>query len=52
MKSFLALLILPASLFAQNSSALKSAAKYMPSLSEVGFVTGAINTYMQTATLV
>lgn len=46
------LLILPNLLQAQNSSVLKSATKYMPSLSEVGFVTGAINTYVQTATLV
>ena len=38
--------------FAQNSSVLKKASKYLPSLSEIGFVTGAINCYVQTATLV
>ena len=37
---------------AQNSSVLKSVSKYLPSLTEIGFVTGAINTYLQTATLV
>lgn len=36
----------------QNSSVLKSVSKYLPSLTEIGFVTGAINTYIQTATLV
>lgn len=41
---------LPAS--AQNSSLLKQATNYLPSLSEIGFVTGAINCYVQTATLV
>lgn len=43
-------LILQAS--AQNSSILKKATKYLPSLTEIGFVTGAINCYIQTATLV
>jgi hypothetical protein len=38
--------------FAQNSSVLKSVSKYLPSLTEIGFVTGAINCYVQTATLV
>src|SRR4051812_41499771 len=38
--------------FAQNSSLLKKATNYLPSLSEIGFVTGAINCYVQTATLV
>lgn len=38
--------------FAQNSSVLKSISKYLPSLTEIGFVTGAINCYVQTATLV
>lgn len=42
--------VLPCS--AQNSSILKKASKYLPSLSEIGFVTGAINCYVQTATLV
>jgi hypothetical protein len=42
----------PALAQAQNSSVLKSASKYLPSLTEIGFVTGAINTYVQTATLV
>ena len=37
---------------AQNSNMLKSVSKYLPSLTEIGFVTGAINTYVQTATLV
>ena len=37
---------------AQNSSMLKSVSKYLPSLTEIGFVTGAVNTYLQTATLV
>jgi hypothetical protein len=37
---------------AQNSGVLKKASKYMPSLTEIGFITGAINTYVQTATLV
>jgi hypothetical protein len=37
---------------AQSSSVLKSVSKYLPSLSEIGFVTGAINCYVQTATLV
>ncbi|GEM_PF-3938625 len=44
------LCVLPAS--AQNSSILKKATKYLPSLTEIGFVTGAINCYVQTATLV
>lgn len=38
--------------FGQNSGMLKKATKYLPSLSEIGFVTGAINCYVQTATLV
>jgi hypothetical protein len=38
--------------FGQNSSMLKKATNYLPSLSEIGFVTGAINCYVQTATLV
>jgi hypothetical protein len=37
---------------AQNSKLLKKATKYLPSLTEIGFVTGAINCYVQTATLV
>jgi hypothetical protein len=40
------------SAWGQNSSMLKSVSKYLPSLTEIGFVTGAINTYIQTATLV
>lgn len=36
----------------QNSSVLKSVSKYLPSLTEIGFVTGSINCYVQTATLV
>jgi hypothetical protein len=42
--------VYPAS--AQNSKLLKKATKYLPSLTEIGFVTGAINCYVQTATLV
>jgi hypothetical protein len=52
MKRILLLLLFPIAAHAQNSSLLKSASKYMPTLSEVGFVTGAINCYVQTASLV
>lgn len=48
----LALLIGSSIAQAQSSSMLKSVSKYLPSLTEIGFVTGAINTYIQTATLV
>jgi hypothetical protein len=44
------LAVLPA--MSQSSSVLKKATNYLPSLSEIGFVTGAINCYVQTATLV
>ncbi len=49
---FLILLLGNMQLFAQSSSILKKATKYLPSLTEIGFVTGAINCYVQTATLV
>jgi len=52
MKKLFLILLLPTFIEAQNSSILKGASKYMPTLSEVGFVTGAINCYVQTATLV
>jgi len=45
-------LVCGSSAWGQNSSMLKSVSKYLPSLTEIGFVTGAINTYIQTATLV
>jgi hypothetical protein len=45
-------LLCSGSAWGQNSSMLKSVSKYLPSLTEIGFVTGAINTYIQTATLV
>ena len=52
MKAWALFFASPGLLFAQNSSVLKKASKFMPSLSEVGFVTGAINCYVQTASLV
>ena len=42
----LALLIGSGIAQAQSSSMLKSVSKYLPSLTEIGFVTGAINTYI------
>jgi hypothetical protein len=36
----------------QNSSMLNGVSKYLPSLIEIGFVTGGINSYIQTAILV
>ena len=49
---FFALLLGPGLAQAQSSSMLKSVSKYLPSLTEISFVVGAINTYVQTATLV
>lgn len=51
-KILITVLVASISSHAQNSSTLKKATKYLPSLSEIGFVTGAINCYVQTATLV
>ncbi len=50
--SVLVLASVASPLHAQSSSMLKSVSKYLPSLTEIGFVTGAINCYIQTATLV
>jgi hypothetical protein len=50
--ALLVCLVCSSSAWGQNSSMLKSVSKYLPSLTEIGFVTGAINTYIQTATLV
>jgi hypothetical protein len=50
--ALLVCLVCGSSAWGQNSSMLKSVSKYLPSLTEIGFVTGAINTYIQTATLV
>ncbi|HLP40340.1 MAG TPA: hypothetical protein VK465_02430 [Fibrobacteria bacterium] len=40
------------SAFGQQSGALKKLGNYLPSLTEIGFITGSINTYLQAAALV
>lgn len=48
----LLLVALAGSAFGQQSGALKKFGNYLPSLTEIGFITGSINCYLQAAALV
>ncbi len=52
MKKLAIVLLIVSGVQAQQSAALKKFTNYLPSLTEIGFITGSVNCYLQAATLV